>query len=253
MLDGAEKLPELDLGFVLDGDAGSVVAEPEHEASSPLEESSHRNGVDSDGGVGPRNGLHPLAPHRPDIDFLDHSVVAHVQWIVFSHPKPTQSGAVNGRQEVLDAGRKVFQFLVLQFPGGLLGSVVGQVAAPMGLLVEGQHHVPVPPAFPRDLGESVGAKPLGGHQRLEVVLDGDSRQPGQYSGRNRIGRDPENGPSPVVDSLLEFEGHLAGADGGDKEQPGRRVPADLVDEGLSAGKDLGRVSQIGGMELGRSG
>ena len=123
----------------------------------------------------------------------------------------------------------------------------------MSLLVEGQHHVAVALAFPGDLGESVGAEPPGGHQRLEMVLDGDARQPGQYSRRDRIGRDPENRPSLVVDSLIEFEGHLAGADGGDKEQPGRGIPTDLVDQGLTAGDDLGGVPQAGGMELGRSG
>ncbi len=122
----------------------------------------------------------------------------------------------------------------------------------MSLLVEGQHHVAVPPAFPGDLGESIGAEPLGGHQRLEMVLDGDARQPGQHSRRHRIGRNPEDRPPPVVYSLLEFEGHLAGADGWDKEQPGRRVPTDLVDEGLTARNDFGRVPQVGGMEMGRS-
>ncbi len=252
MLDGAEELPELDLGFVFDGDAGSVIAEPEHEATSPLEEPSHRNGVDSDGGPGSRNGLHLLAPHCPDIDFLDDSIVAHMQGIVLPHPEPTQSSAVNSRQEILDAGRKVFQLLVLQLPGWFVGSVVGQVAASMGLLVEGEHYVPVPPAFPCDLGEPIGAEPLSRHQRLEVVLDGDARQPGQHSGRDRIGRNPENRPAPVVDSFLEFESHLAGANGGNKEQPGRRVPADLVDQGLSAGKDFRRIPQVGGMEWGRS-
>lgn len=252
MLDGAEELSELDLGFVLDGNAGSVIAEPEHETSSPLEEPSHRNGVDSDGGPGSRNGLHLFPSHCPDIDFLDDSVVAHVQGIVFPHPEPTQASAVNGRQEILNAGRKVFQFLVLQLPGRLLGSVVGQVAAPMGLLVEGQHHVPVPPAFPCDLCEPIGAEPLGRHQRLEVVLDGDARQPGQHSGRDRIGRYPENRPAPVVDSLLEFESHLAGADGGDEEQPVRGIPTDLVDQGLAAGNDFGRIPQVGGKEWGRS-
>ena len=252
MLDGAEELPELDLGFVLDGDAGSVVAEPEHEASSPLEETSYRNGVDSDGGPGSRKGLHLLAPHRPDIDLLDHPVVAHVQGVVLSNPESAQSSAVNGRQEVLDAGGKIFHYLVLQLPGRLLGSVVGQEAAPMGLLVEGEHHVPVPPALPCDLGEPIGAESLGRHQRLEVVLDGDARQPGQHSGGDRIGGDPENRPAPFVDSLFEFESQLAGADGGDEEQPGRRVPADLVDQGLTPGNDFGRVPQVGGMELGRS-
>ena len=252
VLDGAEEPPEFDLSLVFHGNSRPVIAEPEHEAPSPLEETSHRNGVDSDGGPGSRNGLHPLLPHRPDVDFLDHPVVTHVQWVVLSHPESSQSGAVNGRQEVLDAGGKVFQHLVLQLPGRLLGSVVGQVPAPMGLLVEGEHHVSVPPAFPRDLGEPIGAESLGGHQRLEVVLDGDARQPGQHSGGDRIGCDPENRPAPVVDSLLEFKGHLAGADGGDEEQPGRGVPADLVDEGLAAGNDFGRVPQVGGMELGRS-
>ena len=252
MLDGAEELSELDLGLVFDRDAGSVIAEPEHETSSPLEEPPHRDGVDSDGGPGPRNGLHLLAPHRLDIDFLDHPVVAHVQRVTLSHPEPSQSGAVNGRQEVLDAGGKVLHHLVLQLPGRLLGSVPGQVASPMGLLVEGEHHVPVPPAFPRDLGEPIGAEPLGRHQRLEVVLDRDARQPGQHSGRDRIGCNPENRPVPVVNSLLEFQGHLAGADGGDKEQPGRRVPADLVHQGLASGNDVGRIPQVGGVELNRS-
>ena len=122
----------------------------------------------------------------------------------------------------------------------------------MILLVEGQHHVAVPPAFPGDLGEAIGAELLGGHQRLEMVLDGDAHQPGQHSRRHRIGRNPEDRPPLVVYSLLEFEGHLAGADGWDKEQPGRRVPTDLVDEGLTARNDFGRVPQVGGMEMGRS-
>ena len=123
----------------------------------------------------------------------------------------------------------------------------------MILLVEGQHHVAVAPAFPGDLGEAIGAELLGGHQRLEMVLDGDARQPGQHSRRHRIGRNPEDRPPPVVYSLLEFEGHLAGADGWDKEQPGRGIPTDLVDEGLTAGNDFGRVPQVGGMEMSRSG
>ena len=252
MLDGAEEPSESDLGLVLDGNSRPVIAEPEHEASAPLEKPSHRNGVDSDGGPGSRNGLHPLAPHCPDVDFLDHPVVAHVQRIVFSHPESSQPSAVNGRQEVLHAGRKVFQFLVLQFPGWGLAGVVGQVPAPMGLLVESEHHVAVPPAFPCDLGEAIGAEALGRHQRLEVVLDGNAGQARQYSCRDRIGRDPENWPALVVDSLIELERHLAGADGGDEEQPGRGIPTHLVDQGLSAGNDFGRVRQIGGVEPGRS-
>ena len=253
MLDGAEELPELDLGFVLDGNSRPVIAEPKHEAASSLEEPSHRNGVDSDGGPGSRNGLHPLASHRPDVDFLDHPVVAHVQRVVFPHLEAPQSSAVNGRQEVLDARGKVFQFLVLQFAGRGLAGVVGQVAAPMGLLVEGEHHVAVAPALPGDLGEPIGAEPLGRHQRLEVVLDGHAGQPGQYSGRDRVGRDPEQTPSPFVFALLEFESQFAGADGGDEEQPGRRVPTDLVDESLSPGNDFGRVGQAIGMEPVRPG
>ena len=122
----------------------------------------------------------------------------------------------------------------------------------MSLLVEGQHHVAVPPAFPGDLGEAIGAEPLGGHQRLEMVLDGDARQPGQHSRRHRIGRNPEDRPPPVVYSLLEFEGHLAGADGWDKEQPGRRVPTDLVHQGLTGRNDFGGVGQAGRIEPGRS-
>ena len=96
MLDGAEEPPEFDLGLVFDRNFCPVIGEPEHEAPSPLEEPSHGNGVDSDGGVGSRNGLHPLPPHRADIHFLDHPVVAHVQGIVSPYLEPSQSSAVNG-------------------------------------------------------------------------------------------------------------------------------------------------------------
>ncbi len=122
----------------------------------------------------------------------------------------------------------------------------------MGLLVESEHHVAVPPAFPCDLGEAIGAEALGRHQRLEVVLDGNAGQARQYSCRDGIGRDPENRPALVVDSLIELQRHLAGADGRDEEQPGRGIPTHLVDQGLSAGNDFGRVRQIGGVESGRS-
>ena len=217
LLDRAEEFPESDFGLVFDRDFRAVISKPNHKPSSPFEEPPDGNRVDSNGRVGSGDGLDRLAPHSPDVNLLDNPVVTHVQRVVLSNLEPSQTSPVNRRKEILHAGWKIFQGLILQFFGRFPGCIIGKVTPPMFLLIEGQHDVPMPFAFPGDFGESIRAEFLGCNQRLKMILHRDTRESGQNSGRDGIGRNPEGGSTLAIGSLLKFEGHLPGANGWEKE------------------------------------